>query len=454
MRPEILKIGEVLKSLSNTKDIKPLKRHVQTTLVGGEAIEDWSFIKANTSYLTHGLHEYPARMIPQIAKRLILRYSPENGKILDPFCGSGTTLVEARLACRYSIGVDINPLAVLLTKVKATPIDFKDIEFDATEFMKKLEVNYIHAKKTGRLPAPPLYIHRNLLHWFKESVARDLEFIYQKINEVENQDIIDLLKVVFSDTVFRTSNIDHRSSRFIRILPKEKLSSYNPNVLNYFRKKLIDSVQKVARFTREVKRIESRWKPKLPVVKTIRDDARKLPFKNDEFDAIITSPPYGEEKNTVAYCRWAKLALAWLRINSKLIRETEKLSLGGSISVDVYKQLDVMPSPTVKNLLKEIAEKDAQRVKDALPFFFDYSRCLKEMYRVLKPGGYCCIVIGDRSIRRRLLDMEKVTVELAEDANFTHKESFFRRIPQKMIPWTTPTGKTISRESIIILVKK
>jgi len=88
-----------------------------------------------------------------------------------------------------------------------------------------------------------------------------------------------------------------------------------------------------------------------------------------------------------------------------------------------------------------------------LPFFFDYLGTLKEMHRVLKANSHCCLVIGDRSIRKRRLDMEKVTLELAKEAGFAHKVSFFREIPQKLIPWTTPTGETISKESIVILTK-
>lgn len=133
------------------------KKQVQTTLIGERVEEDWNFSKANTSYFTHGLHEYPARMIPQIAKRLILRYSYKREKILDPFCGSGTTLVEARLAQRYSIGIDINSFAVLLSKVKATPIDFHAVGFDPVEFLKELESTYLDAKKKGTLPDAPKY---------------------------------------------------------------------------------------------------------------------------------------------------------------------------------------------------------------------------------------------------------------------------------------------------------
>lgn len=61
------------------------------------------------SYLTHNLHPYPAKFIPQIPKELIVRLSKKNNWVLDPFCGSGTSLVEARLTGRNSIGVDVNP---------------------------------------------------------------------------------------------------------------------------------------------------------------------------------------------------------------------------------------------------------------------------------------------------------------------------------------------------------
>lgn len=440
--------------MQRIEDIAMLKKkQVQTKLIGGSVEEDWNFAKANTSYFTHGLHEYPARMIPQIAKRLTLSYSNERGNVLDPFCGSGTTLVEARLNRRYSVGIDINPFAVLLAKVKATPIDFKTVGFNPMEFLTAVEDEYEDAKKNGKLPEPPQHIFGNLLHWFKESVARDLEFLYQKIEEVENEDVKDLLKVVFSDTTFRTSNIDLRSSRFIRTMHKEKLIGFNPNVLLHFRKKLTSSVNQINLFSRKIKCIESEWNPEHSIVVVRQEDARKLPFEDEEFDAIITSPPYGEEKNTVGYSRWAKFSLMWLRLDGKAIKEAEKLTLGAIATANVKELLEALPSPTASSLLKDIFRYDETRIKDALPFFFDYLDALKEMHRVLRAQSYCCIVVGDRSIRKKRLDMEKVTVELAKEAGFAHKTSFFREIPQKLIPWVTPTGQTISKESIVILTK-
>jgi len=425
-------------------------RKIQMTLEGRGSYEDWTFAKADTSYLTHKLHDYPARMIPQISQRLIDRYSPKRGKILDPFCGSGTTLVEARFANRNAVGNDINPLAVLIAKVKSTPINFIDVGFDASEFFSVIQREYVQAKKNGKLPEPPTHLLPNLLHWFKEPVARDLEFLYENIIHIENKDIQDFLKVIFSDTVFKTSNIDHRSSRFIRTLHKEELGKFRPNVLEHFHRKLFDSVARMLQYSRRLRELNIDDDLLITVRK---GDARELPVPDNEFDAAITSPPYGEEKNTVGYIRWSKLSIAWLRLNSHELKECEKRTLGATGIKNTLEQLDELPSPTALKILKEVAKTDSGRIKDALPFFFDYLRTLEEVYRVLKPRSFYCIVIGDRSIRKKLLDMEKITVELGNAAGFKHVQSFFRKIPMKLIPWSTPTGKTISRESIVILQK-
>lgn len=422
-------------------------RKAQVTLEGDLVLEDWRFAKVNTSYLVHGLHDYPARMIPQIAERLLNLYTKKGHTILDPFCGSGTTLVEASLAGRNSIGIDINPLAVLIASVKSKPIDFKEKGFNAKNFLNRLENKYQKVKDS--LPPPPLEILPNLLHWFKKDVASDLEFLYREIIAVQDDEIRDFLKVVFSETVFRTSNINHRSSRFLRILPKEQLDKFNPNVLLEFHKKLLSSVERIEGYLRRL-RFNGIGEVKAQVY---QHDARQLPLPIESIDGIITSPPYGEEKNTIGYVRWAKLSMAWLRLDGRKIKEVKIKSLGGVKKYDIMNYVEKLPTETAKHLLVELSRVDLKRVQDALPFFFDYLEALQEMYRVLKKESYCCIVIGNRSIRKKPLDMGRVTVELANHVGFSHVRSFYRQIPMKLIPWNTPTGKTISRENILILQK-
>lgn len=422
---------------------------VQITLDGRKKEENWNFARADTSYLTHGFHDYPARMIPQIAERLILRYTPLRGKILDPFSGSGTTLVEAQLNDRRAIGTDINPLAVLISKVKATPIDFKERGFDAVSYYERLIRRYSSLKENHELPKAPLEIYKGLLHWFKEPVAIDLQYLYEEILRVDDVDIRDFLKVILSDTVFKTSNIDHRSSRFIRVYHEEELERFHPNVIEQFSTKLIDSTTRMNKFVKAIRDSNIR----LGLVNVQQIDSRKLPFDVSDFDGAVTSPPYGEEKSTIGYARWSKLSIAWLRLGGE-IKDSNKNALGATIGKNILDKLNDLPSPTARTLLRAIVKTDPERVRDALPFFFDYLQTLKEVFRVLKEGSYYCIVIGDRSIRKQLLDMEKVTIELGKEAGFKHVNSYFRNIPMKLIPWSTPTGKTISRESIIVLKKE
>jgi DNA modification methylase len=102
----------------------------------------WSFsdkTRKDTAYITHGYHRYPAKFIPQIVSRLAKKYTNEGDLIVDPFGGCRTTLVESKVMCRPSIGVDINPVAVLMTKTKKTPIEPTKIE---EQFYKQYFYDY------------------------------------------------------------------------------------------------------------------------------------------------------------------------------------------------------------------------------------------------------------------------------------------------------------------------
>src|ERR671925_928189 len=83
---------------------------------------DWGLEDADTQYYTHGYHPYSAKYIPQIPNRLISYFTEKNDLVLDTFMGSGTTLVESKVLGRNAIGIDVNPLACLVAKVKTTNI--------------------------------------------------------------------------------------------------------------------------------------------------------------------------------------------------------------------------------------------------------------------------------------------------------------------------------------------
>lgn len=433
---------EIYKELTNSATVSQipsttvpvsLPEKEEKTLGGLVIKEDWSFAKAKTNFMTHGLHPYPARMIPQIAEKLINRYSNPGSVVLDPFCGSGTVLVESCRNHRKAVGNDINLLAVLLAKVKSRRIEPKQLNEAAGAFLKAIDEDF---KKQVRHD-PPSFL--NIDHWFKESVIKDLSIIRHRIEEIEDAEIRNFMEICFSITALETSNVDQRSSRFIRILPKKKLEKHKPNVLTHFRKKVRNSVRKAALY------YQSSYDT---LIEVIHGDAQRLPLSDNTIDLVVTSPPYGEERNTVAYSRWSKLMLYWLGYEQTKIKTLEKGSFGG-----INRKTLKTPSETANKVLEEVANTNEKRAAESAPFFFDYHKSLEELYRVLKSGCSCCIVIGNRSISRRAVDMSVVTIELGKTVGFSHEKTYHRNIPKKLIPWTTPTGETIFRENIVILRK-
>ena len=103
---------------------------------------DWDFADAKTQYLTHGIHPYPAKYIPQIPNALIQELSSVGDTVADIFCGSGTTLVEALALKRHGLGIDANPLAKLITEAKTTrfqPGDKERLEALCTQSLQLAE---------------------------------------------------------------------------------------------------------------------------------------------------------------------------------------------------------------------------------------------------------------------------------------------------------------------------
>lgn len=450
-------VKEILIDIENmkTKPIVILPKHfekAQHPFYVLTSREDWDFAKAKTQKYTHGLHPYPARMVPQIAYRLIKRYSKPYDLVLDPFCGSGTVPTEAKIMRsnesakeelpRNAIGNEINPLALLLSKVKSTIYDVLELDKNVSSLLGKVEDSillYRRGKYNVKIPTEENF--PNLNHWFKDYVVEELAVIRDCIGISDDMDFRNFANVCFSLTVRKVSNIYNPGDTFIKRLKKEKLAKHHPKVFETFKTVLLDSVKKVKAFSRMCsKEVE---------VNITFTDARILPISSNSIDLIVTSPPYGEERNTVSYTRWSKLSSLWLGYESQWLRRFEKVSLGGKDYPST-----TIPSETLNGIMAEVAKQAPALAKTANSFFEDYYRSLQEMERVLKPNHFCCIVIGNRSLKRRRIPMDIVTKELGEKIGLQHETTHYRKIPTKSIPWVCAKGETIAGESIIILKKE
>ena len=395
-----------------------------------QQIEDWDFKGVDTKYATHGIHYYPARMIPQIANRLISRYTQPYDLILDPFCGSGTVLLECKLLNRNAIGFDINPLACLLSNVKISSLngfDNKSLKILFDKFNHKPPID----KMNKYIPK-----FKNLKYWFTEKTIRDLLIIkYHLFNGTFSKSIYNFLRICFSKTVQEVSKgvFDGSSTHL-----KKNLQNFFPQVFETFKKNVIITLEKLKNFNEKYNSTETL---------ALLGDSRNISIKNNSVDCIITSPPYGEEDNTIGYMRWTKFSLFWLDFTPDELLKLKKKSLG---STKIKKTF--IGSKVLTNYIKDLELND-RKINYINSFFSDYYLCLKEMYRTLKGGKFCCIVIGNRRIAKKPLFMDKITSELATNIGYEHINTFYRQIPTKSIPWLGISGKTIKKENIIILKK-
>jgi len=443
---------EVLATIERMKEKPPvlLPQHLkllqdslwQFSSSQGGTKEDWDFADANTQFLTHGLHPYPARMVPQIAERLIRRYliekfSPPHNRyaVMDPFCGSGTVLVEARRLGVSSVGVDINPLAVLLARVKSMPPDPQELEFQSTLLLDRItKMGSETETHEGKMPN---YIR----FWFAPETIKVLQWIKCQIDKIEDEGIQDFMKLCFSNAAFKLSfaDISNHQAHPAK-LPIEKIEKRKKlDVTSVFTQVLKKSLESVKEYHSLVNKDVK--------AKVIWGDARELPF-SEEFDLVVTSPPYGEEHNTVGYMRWAKISLFWLGYTPYRLKHAEKKTLGGS-----PRYLLKVPSETCNEVINHVRTKKPERALLASCFFNDYYESLVKVSKALKSDRYCCIIIGNRLLLGRKVPIDKITIELAEPIGLEYETTYYRNIPKKVMPYRVPEGETINKESILILKK-
>jgi DNA modification methylase len=401
----------------------------------------WDFRGEKTKSYTHCLHAYPAMFIPQVARRLILAYSKHGETIADIFCGSGTTLVESRLLGRNSYGIELNPLAILIAKVKPAPIDCL--------LLQKVYLSLLDSINRVKLNDNDLPEFTNLDFWFKKQVIYDLAKIKKCINKIEELKIRNFFLVAFSETVRCASNVRKGEFKLFRI-PEDKLKDYCPNVQGLFKSKCERNILGMKEFSESVDR--KTW------VKIIQADSTKeYNVEQGSVDCIITSPPYGDSRTTVAYGQFSRLSLQWLDIFLRNDSNVDKHLMGGLVGLETENELK---SKTLTDALEVIEKADSKRAKEVLAFYIDLNKAIIQAHRILRKNGYFCVVIGNRTVKKIKLQTDYIIPELANNLGFKTEDIFVRNIPNKRMPLkNSPTNvsgqleETMQKESIVILRK-
>ncbi len=414
---------------------------------------DWSFDSADTQFSTHGISKYPARMIPQIPDTLLdlfqeHGYLSENATVYDPFVGSGTTLISAKMDGLNGIGNDINPYAVYLTKVKTTPIDTSDL--DACWYDIKTNI----LENIGDISENE-YTDSNLNDgWFPEPQLSQLLYIREELDILEeaySEELIHPFRIALA-TICRECSYQ-RNGEFKRYrMPEEKRTQHTPFVKDLYTTEVIEMMDTLKEFSEEYDNNAT--------ITVQAEDSRNSSLQEDSIDAVITSPPYGDHSTTVAYGQFSRdpAIIAFGESKTQML-DVDKTGLGGRNSEATIENL-TQESKALDRTLTELEKVEGGRTDDALTFFTDFYLVMEDLYRVLKPGQPLVWVVANRTMSRTPIPTHIITTQLCESLGFTHEQTLPRSIPSKTLPWenapeneTGNTGKLMADENIIILTK-
>jgi len=354
--------------------------------------------------------------------------------------GCGTTLIESLISGRRAVGVDINPVAYLISKVKTTPINPEKLNTEVNKVLSDLNLYFDFNNKQKVLSKikilPILPINERIEYWFPDKKLReDLSIILGRIDTIEGKDIRDFCLCAFSNILKNASIWLMKSIKPTRDLNKK-----------------IDSPIKL--FSRQIKKMirgnESYWNVLPTYIKSDlksylnlrKADARNLPAKDNSISLIVTSPPY---VTSYEYADLHQLTALWFEY-TKSVNEFRE----GFIGSVHKKEFDHngIKSKLAKQEIEELNKKSKKEAEAVKNYFFEMQQCFEEMYRVLKPKGRACIVIGNTELRKVSILNAEVFAEIMLNLGFKMHKIIKRRIPSKVLPQTrdSKTGRFTATE--------
>lgn len=390
-------------------------------------------------YATHGLHEYRGKFFPQLVRALMnIAHLPNDAVVLDPMCGSGTTLVEARLAGYRSWGLDMNPLSVFVTDVKCASLDASATDIltacdQLTRCIKDHSIGHLYPKSRACVVEGD---RAYLQQWFAPHVLAELEQIDSAIRSIASDITQNFFRLCLSNILRGVSwqkDDDLRVRRDISYVPPTQ-------TLAKFSAEASRSARTVATFLAE------RDEHYLGHHSVLEGDARRAATILDDLvgrvDAVITSPPYA---TALPYLDTDRLSLVYLgllaredhrRRDDMMIGNREVTSRGRAARWACFEENSWKLPQKTCDLINKIDHLNRtfdvgfrRKNLSALlaSYFFDMRDVISQCYTLLRPGGTMFFVIGDN---RTTAGRELVEIHTAEHLNEIATDVGFRSVDQ------------------------
>ncbi len=363
--------------------------------------------KTNTS--THGLHRFPAKYVPQVPRWAIDSLASPGMVILDPFMGSGTTLVEAAMAPVTAVGIDRDRLAELISGAKIRPPTAARLAGIWADLQRAWRPS---RRTTLRAPMPDV---ENFGHWFSNEAWAELQGCLDAIDALDLPDLErDFLLVLFSSILRRVSNADDQSQK---TYVSHTFHKTPPPVRQAFEQAVEQALKRVAEFhTRRDARSDAQI--------LAGGDARNVGLDDSSVDMVVTSPPY---LDSVDYMYNFMLEYFWL---GPRLGIPDRATFNSERRAGIGSKRPIMEASlpgSVADLL-DLDQIQEGRRRSVTGYMHDMDLHFAEAARVLREDGYYVMVVGNSQSGAHSIPVHDCLVRLAADHGLHLEHAFGYRI--------------------------
>lgn len=399
---------------------------------------------------------YPAMMVPSVQEPIIKGLTDiikGEVSLLDPFMGASNTLVTGMKYGHHVFGQDINPLSVLLSKVKTQYYSKDELTSCLSSIRERINSDFSNKKEIS---------FPNIDKWLKEDVQIELSKLYRSILREPKLKMRRLLWITLAEVIRLTSN-DRTSTFKMHARPENEIRKRNISPIKVFDTTLERSIRDLDHYcsvlkenglivnTKYAKRSHVTWGDSLKGIRTKK-----------RFNLLVTSPPYGDNQTTVTYGQFSYLPLQWIPVKDidkkidmdylRTAQEIDNNSLGGKDLQDFINKKERLfeKSATLKSLFDHYKIGEEKKVKKIVNFVHDLEKTIDNSLLKLDHGSYMVWTVGNRNVNSQVVRNDKIITDLLMQKGVHLLSELDREILSKRMPGRNSFSKTMSKEKILI----